>query len=59
MNLPLTPASLACKRCGSHAFYAQVTQTGDFLVLICIGCTEPVAFGVVKPPEDFLIEIRG
>jgi hypothetical protein len=46
------PASLTCRNCRSRMFFAQMAESGNFLVLVCIGCTRPLLFSV-EPLNDF------
>jgi hypothetical protein len=60
---PAMPACLSCRKCRSHGFYAQMAESGSFLVLVCIGCTEPILFDVARltefpNPQHFVIEVQ-
>jgi len=46
------PASLVCQKCRSRMFFAQMAESGNFLVLVCIGCTTPLLFSV-EPLNEF------
>jgi hypothetical protein len=41
-----------CRRCKKSTFAAQLAESGSYLVLTCITCTEPLLFGV-QDMNDF------
>jgi hypothetical protein len=59
-NIVPVPAALSCGRCSSRTFHAQMAE-GNFLVLVCASCTDPLLFEVrgfceFANPRHYVIE---
>ncbi len=44
-------AALTCRKCRRREFFAQMSESGTYLILVCVDCTEPLLFAVDGLPE--------